>query len=91
MFVLRVLVHALLFTSSVAQALAGEACDAPVTEWKPRELLQARLEAAGLHVKSITTDNGCYLAIATKSDGEPVALFFDPKTLLAISDLPEPG
>jgi len=74
----------MLFAGGVFQALAGEACDAPVTEWKPREMLQAQLEAAGMQVRSITSENGCYRAVAVNGDGSVVALVFDPRTLVQI-------
>lgn len=82
----KALLHVLLFVSGVFQAFAGDVCDAPVTEWKPREMLQAQLEAAGLQVRSITSENGCYRAVAVSSDGRVVALVFDPRTLSQIGD-----
>lgn len=61
-------------------ALAGEACDVPVAEWRPREALQAKLEADGWVVRSIRAEDGCYEASAVDPRGSVVEAHFNPKT-----------
>ncbi|MCK5777599.1 MAG: PepSY domain-containing protein [Rhodospirillales bacterium] len=56
-------------------------CDAPMTEWQPRENLQKKLEAEGWQVKRIKTDDGCYEVYAFDKDGNRVEASFDPKSL----------
>lgn len=56
-------------------------CDAPMTEWQPRDNLQKKLEAEGWKVKRIKTEGGCYEVYAFDKDGRRVEAYFDPKSL----------
>ncbi|MBO6946891.1 MAG: PepSY domain-containing protein [Rhodospirillales bacterium] len=56
-------------------------CDAPMTEWQPRENLQQKLESEGWKVKRIKTEDGCYEVYAFDKDGKRVEAYFDPKSL----------
>lgn len=76
-------VAALAFSCTSAQAL-NRRCDAPVEEWKPRSLLQSKLEHDGWQVESIHAENGCYDAHAINSTGHKVKAYFDPKSLEAV-------
>ena len=67
-------------------ALAGEKCDVPVAEWQPREVLEAKLEANGWHVRSIKARDGCYEAVAVDAQGSAVEADFNPKTLEPIGE-----
>jgi hypothetical protein len=62
-------------------AAAGPHCRVPLSEWQPREALQAKLEGQGWTVLSIRTDDGCYKVQATNARGEHLAIKVDPKTL----------
>ena len=67
-------------------ALAGEKCDVPVSEWQPREVLEAKLEADGWHVQSIKARDGCYEAVAVDAQGSAIQADFNPKTLEPVAD-----
>lgn len=85
---LRALLFVLIFAGTASGAFAGGSCDAPVTEWKPRELLQDKLESQGLKINSITIEDGCYRAVAIDKNGNIVALVFDPRTLDRVDTQP---
>jgi len=66
------------------QFSAGEAdslCDAPLSDWQPREALQAKLEGEGWRDVAIRIEDGCYLVHAFKDQGERLHAKFDPETL----------
>lgn len=56
-------------------------CNAPMTEWQPRENLQQKLESEGWKVKRIKTEDGCYEVYAFDKDGKRTEAYFDPKSL----------
>ena len=56
-------------------------CDAPLTDWQPREALQAKLEADGWRDVAIRIEDGCYLVHAVNDQGERLHGKFDPATL----------
>jgi len=56
-------------------------CNAPMTEWQPRENLRQKLEAEGWKVKRIKTDDGCYEVYAFDRNGNRVEAYYDPKSL----------
>lgn len=62
-------------------AQADERCDAPLSDWRPREELQARLESQGWTTLRIRVDDGCYRVRGRDAAGEPVKARFDPVTL----------
>lgn len=76
----------LVLTIGNGSALAGEKCDVPVSEWQPREVLEAKLEADGWHVQSIKARDGCYEAVAVDAQGSAIEADFNPKTLEPIAD-----
>ena len=59
---------------------AANRCDAPVTEWQPREALQQKLESEGWKVTRIKTEGGCYEVYAIDDKGKKVETYFNPKT-----------
>ncbi|WP_159949026.1 PepSY domain-containing protein [Rhizobium sp. 18065] len=68
---------------SVGIACAGAAaasgkCHAPLEQWQPRQALRMKLERAGWSVRSIRSQDGCYLANAVNEKGEAVNVQFDP-------------
>lgn len=60
---------------------AGHQCMSPVAAWKPRNILQEKLEDAGWQVKSIRAQDGCYDAHAITPQGQRVQAYFDPASL----------
>jgi hypothetical protein len=71
----------LVLVCATLPAAAGPHCRVPLSEWQPREALQAKLEAQGWTVLSIRTDDGCYKVQATDANGERLAIKVNPKTL----------
>lgn len=66
--------------TAVGSGLAGEKCDVPVVEWRPREALQSKLEALGWRIRSIRATDGCYEAVAIDQNGKQFQAYFNPKT-----------
>lgn len=65
-----------------AAAIADDVrCNVPAAERQPEQALKAKLEAAGMTVKRIKTEDGCYEAYAIDKDGKRVEAYFDPRTL----------
>lgn len=62
-------------------AVADPVCDAPLADWRPRQALQAKLEADGWTVIAIRVDDGCYKVRATNARGERLEAKFDPASL----------
>lgn len=61
-------------------AVASEKCNVAMSDWRPREALQAKLEADGWKVRSIKTEDGCYEAYAINADGKKIEAYFNPQT-----------
>jgi hypothetical protein len=91
--VLKVVVAALALNAFPlgAVALAGTACDVPVSEWRPREILRARLQADGWEVRSIRAQDGCYEAYGRDRNGVEVHALFDPRTLKRVDTAKRDG
>ncbi|MCB1469907.1 MAG: PepSY domain-containing protein [Rhizobiaceae bacterium] len=68
------------FAASSSFVLAASKCDVPLSDWKPREELQAKLKAEGWEVRSIKTEDGCYEAYAMDANGKRVEAYFNPQT-----------
>ncbi len=62
-------------------ALADRFCEAPLTDWQPREALQTKLESEGWRSVAIRIEDGCYLVHAFNDQGEFLHGRFDPATL----------
>ena len=62
-------------------ARADDDCSAPMSDWQPREAVQARAEAEGWVVRRIRTDDGCYEVYARDAQGNDIEAMFDPATL----------
>ena len=56
-------------------------CEAPLSDWQPREALQAKLEGEGWRDIAIRIEDGCYLVHALNDQGERLHGKFDPATL----------
>ena len=74
-------VLALLTGLRLSAGLADPLCDAPLSDWQPREALQAKLEAEGWRDVAIRIEDGCYLVHAFNDQGERLHGKFDPATL----------
>jgi len=82
MGVKRTAIAALLLTVCHASTvLAGPLCRVALSEWQPREALQAKLETDGWAVQSIRTDDGCYKVRGVAPSGERRSALFNPATL----------
>ncbi len=80
-FILTSATAAVLALSATAVYADSNRCNAPMSEWQPRESLQQKLEAEGWQVKRIKTDDGCYEVYAFDKDGKRIEAYFDPKSL----------
>ncbi|ESR23967.1 hypothetical protein N177_2736 [Lutibaculum baratangense AMV1] len=68
-------------TIGAGTAMASEErCNAPMSDWQPREALQQKLEQEGWKVRRIKTDDGCYEVYGFDKDGRRMEAYFDPKT-----------
>jgi hypothetical protein len=61
--------------------MAGPRCSVPLAEWKPREVLEAKLQGEGWTIVRIKTDDGCYKIYASNATGRRLKAKFDPATL----------
>lgn len=62
-------------------ALADDDCRVPMTDWQPREAVQAMAEAQGWTVRRIKTDDGCYEVKGRDAQGRNIEVKLDPATL----------
>jgi hypothetical protein len=62
-------------------ALAGDHCDRPMREWRPRQAVEARARELGVTVDRIRTDDGCYKLYGRTADGRSIEIEMDPVTL----------
>ncbi|MHB2169036.1 PepSY domain-containing protein [Alsobacter sp. R-9] len=71
----------LLMMLDTSAVLAGPRCRVALSEWQPRDALQAKLEKDGWTVQSIRTDDGCYKVRGVSPSGERRSALFNPATL----------
>lgn len=62
-------------------ALAGDHCDHPMRDWRPRQAVEERARNLGVEVSRIRTDDGCYKIYGRTADGRSVEIEMDPVTL----------
>lgn len=62
-------------------ALADDDCTDPVADWRPREVLQQRLEQRGWTIQSIKVDDGCYRVRGIDSKGNEFKAKYAPASL----------
>lgn len=62
-------------------ALAGDHCDRPMRDWRPRQAVEERARNLGVEVSRIRTDDGCYKIYGRMADGRSVEIEMDPVTL----------
>ncbi|SOC00198.1 PepSY domain-containing protein [Rhodobacter maris] len=76
----------LLAALAAAPASAHEMarCNVPMTDWQPREAVQAALEGAGLSVVRIKIDDGCYEVDAVDASGQRLWMRLDPGSLAVL-------
>ena len=81
MRVAALVVMALIAGLRLSAGLADSLCDAPLSDWQPREALQAKLEGEGWRGVAIRIEDGCYLVHAFNDQGDRLHGKFDPETL----------
>ncbi|WP_370650050.1 PepSY domain-containing protein [Brevundimonas sp.] len=62
-------------------AMAGDHCDRPMRDWRPRQAVEERARELGVEVNRIRTDDGCYRIYGRTADGRSVEIEMDPLTL----------
>jgi hypothetical protein len=62
-------------------AQASSDCSANMSQWQSPEAVQAAVEAMGLRVRSLRTDDGCYKVYSHDARGNYVELQLEPDTL----------
>ena len=73
-----------------APAFAAGCSKASPSQWQGKEKLQSQLESAGLKVKQIKSEGGCYEVYATDSKGHRQNMAYNAQTLQKLND-PEAG
>jgi hypothetical protein len=63
-----------------ALATGKMTCDAPQSQWKPRDQLEQALGKQGWQVRKSKVDGGCYEVYGTTPEGERVEAYFHPVT-----------
>lgn len=76
----------LILCCSALSVDASPRCRVPLSEWQPREVLQAKLRAMGVTVLSIRADNGCYKVKIKYVAGDQSSLYLNPNTLESASE-----
>jgi hypothetical protein len=82
--------YALLIAATAVGLTAGTAyadsgrCSVSSDQWRPREALQAQLEAEGLDVRQIEVDDGCFEVKAISANGTRVENLYNPATFALI-------
>lgn len=64
--------------------LADDACNVPLSDWKPVKDLDAFAKAQGWNVTRIKTDDGCYEVRGTDSQGRRFKAKVNPATLAIV-------
>ena len=73
---------ALAMTAALAgQVLADDDCWAPMTEWQPRQAVEAMAAKEGWTVRRITIHDGCYKVFGHDSAGKDIRMTVNPVTL----------
>ncbi len=63
---------------------AGTDCNAPMSEWQPREVLRTQLEQLGWQVHRIKVDDGCYEVRGIDANGKRFKAKYAPDSLLVL-------
>jgi len=75
-----------LLATGTANATGLATCDSgDPANWKPKETLQAELEAKGWQVRRIKVDGGCYEVYAVDESGKRVEAYFDPRDFAPVA------
>lgn len=69
---------------SAGAAFAGEKCNVPVSEWRPRQELEKKMLAEGWKIRQLKTEDGCYEIYGTDRQGRRVEAYFNPKTFAIV-------
>jgi len=89
---LRALSLAALAALVALPAVAADAtCStAPASKFQPKTTLETQLKAAGMTVKQIKTEKGCYEVYAVDKSGKKVNTAYNAETLAPVAN-PEAG
>jgi len=68
----------------------GSCSKSPASQFQPTSTLESRLKAAGLTVRQIKVENGCYEVYAVDGTGVKVNTAYNAETLVKV-DNPEAG
>lgn len=77
---------ALLAAPAFAAGQTATCSAAPASAFQPLSALQSKLEAQGLTVKQIKTENGCYEAYTVDKSGAMMTLGFNAETLEPVAN-----
>lgn len=77
---LSVLAVGAVFLTSTANASAIH-CDVPIEKRQPEQALKSKLEAAGMTVKRIKVEHGCYEVYAIDKNGQRREVYINPENL----------
>jgi len=77
---------ALALASPVFAATDATCSSAPASQFQPKSALTTKLNAEGLKVRTIKTENGCYEAYTVDAKGKKMTLGFNAKTLEPVSN-----
>lgn len=61
--------------------LAGDDCDAPVSQWQSRDAVMRKAAQQGWQVQRLKIDDGCYEIRGRDAQGREFKAKLDPKTL----------
>ncbi|MBS1163999.1 MAG: hypothetical protein H6R00_24 [Proteobacteria bacterium] len=61
-------------------------CNVPLSDWKPREAVEAALKDRGWTVQSIRSDDGCYKVKVLTETGEKRRVKLNPQTLEPVDE-----
>ncbi|MEI8179947.1 PepSY domain-containing protein [Aestuariivirga sp.] len=69
---------------------AAQCSTSPAAKFQPQATLESQLKAAGMNVRRVKTEKGCYEVYAIDKTGKKVNLAFNAETLEKV-DNPEAG
>ncbi len=78
------MIIALALAALAGPARADDDCFAPMSEWRPREAVEALARDKGWDVRRIRIDDGCYEISARDREGRRIEVTVHPATLAVI-------
>lgn len=62
------------------QAIAGDKCDVPTSEWQTEEAFREAVAQKGWEIKKFKIDDGCYEIYGWDEKKRRIEAYFNPKT-----------